>query len=173
MKKCLVPIMIGCALAVSARAADVTAKISGVHLCCKGCVTGVEKAIAPVKGATVSVDPDAETVSLTGPDTATVQKAADALVAGGYFGKSDDASVKMAADTGAKGKMVQSLKIEGVHLCCGKCVSAVDKAMKSVSGVKAHTARKGAETFEVTGDFDDKKVMDALQSAGLTGKVAK
>jgi copper chaperone CopZ len=68
---------------------------------------------------------------------------------------------------------VQTLKLEGVHLCCGKCVSTVDKAVKSVAGVKEHTAKKNAESFEVTGDFNDKEVFDALQKAGLTGKVAK
>lgn len=173
MKKSLASLVIACALALSAGAADVTTKISGVHLCCKGCVVGAEKAVATVKGATAAVDADAETVSLTGPDTTTVQKAANALVAAGYFGKSGDASVKMTADTGAKGKKVQSLKLEGVHLCCGKCVSAVNKAVKSVSGVKEHTAKKDTETFEVIGDFNDKEVLDALQNAGLTGKVAK
>jgi copper chaperone CopZ len=173
MKNSLASVMIACALTLSARAADVTAKISGVHLCCKGCVSSAEKAVATVKGVTASVDQDAETVSLTGPNTATVQKAADALVAAGYFGKSDNTSVKMVADTGAKGEKVQTLKLEGVHLCCGKCVSTVDKAVKSVSGVKEHTASKNAKSFEVTGDFKDKEVVEALQKAGLTGKVAK
>ena len=173
MKNSLASIMIAGALTLSAPAADVTAKISAVHLCCQSCVKGVEKAVGEVPGATASIDKDAGTVSLTGPDTATVQKAADALVAAGYFGKSSDARVKLAADTGAKGKRVETLKLEGVHLCCGKCVSTVDKAVKSVSGVKGHTAVKNAKAFEVTGNFNDKEVVDALHSAGLTGKVAK
>jgi copper chaperone CopZ len=63
--------------------------------------------------------------------------------------------------------------VEGVHLCCGKCVTAVDKAVKSVSGVKNHTAVKNAESFEVTGDFNDREVFTALQKAGLTGKAGK
>jgi len=132
----------------------------------------VEKAVAPVKGVTASVDKDAETVTLTGSDKAEVQKAADALVAAGYFGKSSNDEIKLAANSGAKGTKVQTLKLEGVHLCCGKCVSAVDKAVKSVAGVKEHTAKKNAESFEVTGDFNDKEVISALQKAGLTGKVA-
>ena len=173
MKNSVASIMIACALTLSARAADVTAKISDVHLCCQGCVKGVEKAVGEVKGATASVDKDAGTVNLTGPDPATVQKAADALVAAGYFGKSSDAGIKLAADTGAKGEKVQTLKLEGVHLCCGKCVSTVDKAVKSVSGVKEHTAVKNAKSFEVTGDFNDQEVVEALHNAGLTGKVAK
>jgi copper chaperone CopZ len=173
MKITLASLMIACALTLSVRAADETVKLSNVHLCCKACVTGAEKAVAGVKGVTASVDQDSETVSLTGPDKATVQKATDALVAAGFFGKSSDAGIKVTADTGAKGKKVQTLKLEGVHLCCGKCVSTVDKAVKSVAGVKEHTAKKNAETFEVTGDFNDKEVVDALHAAGLTGKVAK
>ena len=91
----------------------------------------------------------------------------------GYFGKSSDSQVKMDARTGAKGTKVQSLKVEGVHLCCAKCVKAVDHAIKSVPGVKEHTATKGAESFDVTGDFNDKEVFTALQKEGLTGKVGK
>jgi copper chaperone CopZ len=153
--------------------AETSTKISNVHLCCQSCVKGVEKAVADVKGVTATVDKDAETVTLTGPDKAAVQKAADALVAAGYFGKTSDDRIKLAAATGATGKKVHTLKLQGVHLCCGKCVSTVDKAVKSVNGVKEHTAKKNADSFEVNGDFNDKEVIDALQKAGLTGKVAK
>ena len=161
------------ALAFSGRSAESIVKLSEVHLCCQGCVKGAQTAIGKVPGATLTADRDAETVTIAGPDTATVQKAANALVAAGYFGKSSDSSIKLSADSGASGKKVQSVKLEGVHLCCGKCVTAVDKAVKSVSGVKGHTAVKNAKSFEVTGDFNDQEVIDALNKAGLTGKVAK
>lgn len=153
------------------RAAEVTAKISNVHLCCKSCVTGVEKAAAKVEGLIATVDKDARTVTLAGPDAATVQKGADALVAAGYFGASSDVKLKTA--TGAKGQKVSALQVNGVHLCCAKCVTAVDEAVKSVPGVKSHTAEKGAKSFEVTGDFNDKEVFGALQKSGLTGKAAQ
>ena len=169
MKNRIASVIITFALTLSAWAADVTAKISDVHLCCKNCVTGVEKAVGEVPGVTAAVDKDAGTVSLTGPDAATVQKAANALVAAGYFGKSSDASIKIATDTGAKGKKVQTLKVEGVHLCCPKCATAVTEALKPVAGVKGNTATKGAKSFEVTGDFNDKEVFAALQKAGLAG----
>jgi len=172
MKNILAVISIALALTFSAQAAEVSTKISDVHLCCNSCVKGVEKAVAGIQGVTAVADKDAETVTLTGADKASVQKAADALVAAGYFGKSGNADIKMVADTGAKGNKVQTLKIEGVHLCCGKCVTAVDEAVKSVPGVKEQTAKKNAKSFEVTGDFNDKQVFDALQKAGLTGKVA-
>lgn len=173
MKKILIPVAIALALTVSSRAAEVSTKLSNVHLCCKSCVKGVEKAVADVKGATVAADQDSETVTITGADKATVQKAADALVAAGYYGKSSNPDIRVVSRTGAKGDKVQTLKLEKVHLCCGKCVSTVDKALKDVPGVKEHTAKKNAESFEVTGDFKDKEVFDALQKNGLTGRVAK
>ena len=173
MKNTFASVVIALTVSLSAQAAEVSTKISDVHLCCQNCAKVVKKAVADIKGVTADVDQDAGTVTLTGPDKALVQKAADALVAAGFFGKSSDASIKLSADAGATGKKVQSLKLEGVHLCCGECVSAVDKAVKSVAGVKEHTAKKNAQTFEVTGDFNDKEVLSALQKAGLTGKVVK
>jgi copper chaperone CopZ len=173
MKTTLAAFVAAFALMLSVQAADVSVKITGVHLCCQSCVKGVKSAVGKVQGATVSADEDAGTVSLTGPDKATVQKAADALMAGGYFGKSSDAGIKLNAHTGAKGKKASSLKVEGVHLCCGKCVKAVNEALGSVAGVKGNTAAKNAESFTVTGDFNDKEVFDALQKAGLAGHVGK
>jgi periplasmic mercuric ion binding protein len=173
MKALAVSIIAAFTLPLVTNAADSTAKISEVHLCCKSCVTGVEKAVSKVPDAKAEVDQDAGTVTLSGPDAATLQKAADALVAAGYFGKTSEGNVKLANETGAKGEKVKSLKVEGVHLCCGKCVKAVDKATASVPGVKSHTATKGAKSFEVTGDFNDKELMTALQKEGLTGKVAE
>jgi copper chaperone CopZ len=173
MKSTFVSLVTVIALAMSARASDVTSKVSDVHLCCQSCVKGVQADISKVPGATASVDKDEGTVTLNGPDKATVQKAADALTSAGYFGKSSNPDIKISAKTGATGKQVQSLKMEGVHLCCGKCVKAVDEAVRSVSGVKDHTAVKNAESFEVTGDFNDMDVVTALQKAGLTGKAVK
>jgi len=173
MKNSFSYMMIAAALTGSAWAVEVSTKLSDVHLCCPNCVKGVQAATANVTGATVAVDKEAGTVSLTGPDTATVQKAADAIVAAGYFGKSSDPRIKVAAHTGAKGRKVHALKVEGVHLCCGKCVTAVDKAVKSVPGVKSHTAAKDAKSFEVTGDFKEKEVFAALQKAGFAGIAGK
>jgi copper chaperone CopZ len=173
MKSTIACLVAAFALIGSARAEDVTAKITKVHLCCDGCVAGVQKAVGTVPGVTATVTKGSGAVALTGPDKETVQKAADALVAAGYFGKSADDTIKVANETGAKGDKVQSLKIEGVHLCCGKCVKSVDDALKTVPGFKAHTAEKGAKTFEVTGDFNDKDVFAALQKAGLAGKIVE
>lgn len=173
MKTIACLILTALALPLAANAADCTTKISGVHLCCAGCVTGVEEAVAKVSDVKAEVDQDGGTVTLTGPDVASVQKGANALVAAGYYGKSSQDSIKLATETGATGKTVKSVKVEGVHLCCGKCVKTVDKALASTTGAKSHTATKGSKTFEVTGEFNDKDLMTALQKEGLTGKIVK
>lgn len=162
--------ILGLALGFSAQAADVSAKLTDVHLCCQSCIKGVQKAVGTVAGVTAEADMDEGTVSLVGPDTATVQKAVDALTAAGFYGKSSDDSIKVNADPGAKDQKVQSLQVEGVHLCCGKCVKSVNEALSSVPGVTTNTAAKGAKSFTVTGNFNDKEVFTALQKAGLTGK---
>src|SRR5688572_664337 len=151
MKSTFAAFVTAFALVFSAQAADVSVKITGVHLCCQSCVKGVKSAVDKVPGAIVEADEDSSTVSLTGPDKATVQKAADALLAGGYFGKSSDASIKLNPNAGATGKKVESLKVEDVHLCCGKCGKDVNEALGSVAGVNGNTAAKSAESYTVTG----------------------
>jgi len=153
--------------------ADSTVKLSEVHLCCDSCVKGAEKAVAKVDGSSVVCDKDAGTVTVTAADAASVQKAVNALVKAGYYGKSSDDSIKVKAKTGAKGEKVTTLDVSDVHLCCGKCAKAVNKAVMAVPGVTASAAEKGAKTFTVTGDFKDSDVMDALQKAGLTGTVGE
>ncbi len=148
-------------------------KLADVHLCCGGCVKGAEKAVAKVGGATATVDKDAGTVTIAASSKAILQQAVESLQAAGYYGKTSDASIKVAATAGVPAGKVQKLKVEGVHLCCGKCVTAVQKAVGRVAGVKGNTAEKNVATFEVTGDFNAKDVFAELNKAGLAGKVAK
>jgi copper chaperone CopZ len=173
MKRILTLVSILITIAWSAQAADTTVKLSHVHLCCGGCTKGVDKAVSSVSGATAKSDQEAGTVTITAPDQPTAQKAVDALVAAGYFGASSDPAITVKDKTGAEKGKVSSLKISGVHLCCGKCVAAVNDAVTKVKGVKGTTAAKGAESFEVTGDFKAKPVFAALNKAGFAGTVAK
>jgi copper chaperone CopZ len=159
------------AFTLRAAAADVTVTLSEVHLCCQNCVKGANTALAPVTGAKGVVDMDAKTIAITAADNATVQKAVDALTAAGYFGKSSDSAIKVDASSGAKPGKAQTLEISGVHLCCGKCVTAVKDALAAVDGVKTNTAATKAKSFTITGDFDTASVFDALHKIGLTGKV--
>jgi copper chaperone CopZ len=173
MKSILLSIVTALAFVQFTQAADVTVKISDVHLCCGTCLAGVTNAVSGIDGVTATPDKETKVVEITGPNTAAVQKAADALIQAGYFGVSSDPSIKIDASTGAKGVKVQSLKVEGVHLCCPKCVKAVNAALMDVPGVTGNTAEKNAKVFIVTGDFNDADVFAALQKIGLTGKVGE
>lgn len=150
--------------------AEFTVTLTAVHLCCSSCVKGVDTATATVAGAAAKCDREAETVTLTAPDKAAAQKAVDALVAAGYFGVSSDPTIKVDVTSGAKDGIVESLTVNGVHLCCTKCVAAVDEALEKVPGVKANTAKKSAESFEVSGKFNPQDIFNALHEAGLAGK---
>jgi len=173
MKNILTLASILVAFGWAAQAADTSVKLSNVHLCCNNCVKGVDKALSGVTGAKAQSDKDAGTVTINAPDKATVQKAVDALVSAGYFGASSDPAIKVTSNSGAKNGKVQTLKVTGVHLCCGKCVTSVTEALSKVPGVKGNTATKGAESFEVTGDFSPKDAFAELNKAGLSGKAAK
>ena len=173
MKLILASVVLALTLTISAQAAESSVKLTDVHLCCPSCVKGVQKAVSKVSGVTATSDMDEKTVSLTGPDTATVQKAVDSLVAAGYYGKSSDAAITVSSETGAKDEKVKTLKIEGVHLCCASCVKAVNKALGSVSGVTGNTATKGETSYTISGDFNEKEAFAALQKNGLTGHVAQ
>jgi copper chaperone CopZ len=173
MKSIFLCLLTSLALVQLSLADDVTVHISDVHLCCASCVKGVTNAVKDIDGIKASADKETKVVELTGPDKATLQKAANALTKAGYFGVCSDDSIKIDASTGAKGEKVQTLKVEGVHLCCPKCVKAVTAALKDVDGVTTNNATKNAEFFIVTGDFKDSDVFTALQKAGLTGKVGQ
>ena len=153
--------------------ADSSVTLKKVHICCEACVKGIQKSLKDIDGVTVKADEDSESVTLTSADNAKLQKAVNTLAESGYFGQSDNAEIKPVAKTGAKGDKVQSLTVEGVHLCCPGCVKAVDRAVKNTEGATGHTAKKNAETFVVSGDFNDQKFFDELQKEGLSGKVAK
>jgi mercuric ion binding protein len=171
IKSLLLSLVAVLALVPVTRAADVSVTITNVHLCCQSCVDGAKKSVSGVDGATVAPDKATRVIVITATDTATAQKAVDALVKAGFYGGCSDDSIKINGETGAKGEKVQTLKVQGVHLCCPKCVKAVHAALVTVPGVTGDTAAKGVEVFEVTGDFKDSDVFDALKKIGLTGKV--
>lgn len=61
--------------------------VTGVHLCCGACVTGVKKALENVKGvAKMDIDREGKSVTATGTDIDTAEFL-DALYKGGYHGE--------------------------------------------------------------------------------------
>lgn len=142
--------------------ADSSIVLNGVHNCCKKCDNGITEAVAKVSGASAQVEKNKVTV--TAKDEATAKRAVASLVSNGYFGEGATAPAVVDAK-------VKSATVDGVHLCCGKCVTAVENAVTSVSGVTGHTATKGATSFKVDGDFNTKELAAALNKNGFSGQI--
>ena len=141
--------------------------LSGVHLCCGSCQKAVEQAVAGVEGASVKVDREAKTVTISATDDVVAQKAADAIRDAGFYGKSDNDKVAVKTAT-AEG---QSSRVElvGFHNCCGGCEKALNAAVRSVDGVKGAVVTK--KSIVVEGDFAVASVLKALNDAGFSASV--
>ena len=142
--------------------ADATVVLTGVHNCCKKCDTGIIEAVAKVDGATAQTEKSK--VTITAKDEETAKKGAASLVSNGYFGQG--ATALPVADA-----KVKSATVSGVHLCCGKCVTAVETAVKAVTGVSSLDATKGAKSFKVEGDFSTKELAASLNKNGFSGDI--
>lgn len=151
--------------------AESSVKLENVHLCCKACVRGVESAVAGVEGASAKADQETGVVVITAADKKTVRQGVNAMMRGGFYGTSTDASIKVRDISGAEDGTVKSATITGVHLCCGGCVDAVADALATVKGVSGNTAEKKQPAFDVTGEFNPKEVIAALNKAGFTGRL--
>jgi mercuric ion binding protein len=146
-------------------------KLRGVHLCCQGCVNAADAALMSVEGVNSRCDMEDGTVTLTAGDAIAAQKALDALAAAGFHGAADNTRLAVKAVSDIPQGKVKSLKVSGIHNCCGPCCEAIKGAIASVDGVTGDTARPGATTFEVTGDFDAATLVKALNAAGFSARV--
>ena len=153
-------------------AADKTkVELSKMHLCCGGCVKGVKKAAGTVDGVTCSIDKKGGKATLAG-DKASLEKALAAIAKAGYHGTSC-CDIKMKDDSGAPDGKVAKLVLDGLHNCCGGCARKAIAAAKSVDGVTGVDLPKKSGTITVSGDFNAKAVVKALNDAGYHGKVKK
>jgi catalase len=148
-------------------------EVTGVHLCCQGCVDAVDAAVKGVAGATSHCDIEKQTVALTARDGAAAQKALDAIAAAGFHGRTDDAHLAMKAVSRIPRGRVKHLKVSGIHNCCDLCCEAIKGAIATVDGVAGDTATPGATTFEVTGDFQAAPLVQALNAAGFGAQVKR
>ena len=171
MTKILAVVLACCLVAVSSLAGETKVTVSNVHICCKACVDGIEKALKDMKGSKHVIDKDGGTVAILAEDAASAQAAVDALAGAGYHGKSDNKDIAIKDNSGAADGKVKTLEISNIHNCCGKCTSAIDKAIKAVPGVKNTTAKAKLTSFNVTGDFEAKAVVKALNDAGFHATV--
>jgi periplasmic mercuric ion binding protein len=150
---------------------EIKVELRGVHLCCQGCVNAADAALMSVEGVNSRYDMDNGTVTFTASDAAAAQKALDALAAAGFHGSTGNNQVAMKAVSGIPQGKVKTLKVSGIHNCCGPCCEAIKGAIATVDGVTGDTARPRATTFEVTGDFDAAALVKALNAAGFSARV--
>lgn len=159
------------ALAAFARA-ETTITMTGVHNCCKSCTNGIVKA-GTSAGKDITVTAEGKTVTITTKKKGDAQKAADAIIAAGYFGKiegAESASKKPAAAVKPEAKLTKAT-VSGVHLCCQKCANAAIAAVKNVAGITKHDIVSKAESFTVEGEFTKAELAAALNAEGLAGKI--
>jgi mercuric ion binding protein len=154
-----------------AKQTEIKVKLTGVHLCCQGCVNAVDAALMSVEGVNSRCDMENGTVTLTASDDATAQKALDALAAAGFHGNADNQKLTMKAVSNVPQGKVKSLKVSGIHNCCEPCCEAIKEAIATVDGVTSDTAKPRATAFEVTGDFDAGALVTALNAAGFSAQV--
>lgn len=155
---------------------EVTVVLSGVHLCCGGCVKAVEKIKEVDKfrideEVEIKADRGEKTITIEAPSGKDAQRTLNAILTSGYFGKSDHDLIKM-KDPRGKGEDFKSniMTVKGVHMCCGGCVKAAKAAVKEVEGVNEHEIEEGDTQFYVKGEnFKPYEVMMALRAAGFGG----
>lgn len=156
--------------AASIARADYQVTLSNVHMCCKGCIRDAKETGDSIPGATINPSKDDRTIKIAANSQATAQKTVDALVAAGFYGVSSDPAIHVATVIG-EDKNVTDLKVGGVHLCCKHCVSDLNKAVGKVKGVTGTTAEKDADSFQISGTFNEREVLDALHAAGFSAQV--
>ncbi|HKT35959.1 MAG TPA: hypothetical protein VJR03_14120 [Nitrospira sp.] len=145
-------------------------ELTGVHLCCQGCVDAADAALMSVAGVKSRCDMENGTVAVTAGDDAAAQQALDALAAAGFYGRTNNQKLAMKAVSDVPQGKVSSLKVSGIHNCCGLCCGAIKEAIATVAGVTGDTAEPQATAFEVIGDFDAAAVVKALNTAGFSAQ---
>ncbi len=150
--------------------AETRVELTGVHLCCQGCVAAVEDAVASVPGAHCRCQMDAGTATISAGDVATAQQALDAIAAAGLYGRSDHRELAMRPVGNMPRGHVNRLHLSGIHNCCDPCADAIMAAVASVDGVTGANIEPGVPDFEVTGSFDAAALVHALNAAGFSAR---
>lgn len=91
--------------------------------------------------------------------------------AAGFYGSSDDPQLAMKAVSDIPQGNVNSLKVSGIHNCCGMCCDAIKEAIATIDGVSGDTAKPRTRIFEVTGDFSAADFVKAINTAGFSARV--
>ena len=154
-------------------AAETKIELKQVHMCCEGCAKEVAAILKKVEGVSaVTTDKETTTARFTAADAKAVQRALDALAAGGFHGDTDGGKgYAFKDDSGAKAGKVKSLTVTGFHNSCPGCVKSFRAAIKDVPGVTGDTCKSKVRTCQVTGEFDPVELVNGLNKAGFHVRV--
>jgi copper chaperone CopZ len=158
--------------AAPVRAAKV--EITGVHLCCKRCVTMANECLSKVEGVSeAKADQKTKTITFTSKDEKTTTAAIAALMAAGYYGKvtHDGGDVDVTTNGGPRpGDKANVVTIKNVHICCGACQKALTGLFKNN---KVTFSGSGAiKDVSISGkNLDKAEVLETLKKGGFWGKV--
>lgn len=165
--------VLAAALLLGAALPDHDVTVSGLHLCCGGCDGAALKSLEGTGVKDAKADRSAGTITFKVKDAKVATKAFDALAKAGFHGTTGLKGLEFKDDSGVKPGKVQSLKLGGIHNCCGGCARPIKDAVMKVEGVSGIDLADKATTFTVTGDFDGAAVIKALNGAGYHAKLAK
>lgn len=156
--------------------AEVKVEVKGPHICCKQCINVVGKILGKVDGVTAAkCDIKTKTITFNAKNDATAKAAVTALLDGGFFGSATAGGKDLKIDVPAgKKEKFDVVTIKDVHVCCGQCVTGVEKAFADVG---AKTTCKGAGpqktvTVEKAG-LEQAAVLEALRKAGFNGTIVE
>src|SRR6185312_7884033 len=90
-------------------------ELTGVHLCCQGCVNAANAALRSVEGVGFRCDMWNRTVTLTTGDAEAARKALDALAAAGFYGTSDHVNLAMKPVGDVPEGKVKRVAVSGIH----------------------------------------------------------
>jgi len=150
---------------------EIKVVLTGVHLCCQGCVNAADTALMSVAGVHSRCQMEDGTITLAAQDEAAAQHALDALAAAGFYGNSDNPNLALKPVGTLPAGKVKSVEVSGIHNCCGPCCDAIQGAINTVQGVTGDTAKPRVTTFAVTGDFFAADLVRALNRAGFSAQV--
>lgn len=143
-------------------------ELTGVHLCCNGCVKAIDKAVQ-ASGAESTCDKGSKTVTVKAKDSASMKKALKAVAKAGYFGESKGEF--QVIQEGSEDKKVKKASLGNFHNCCKKCTTGMIKAVEAVKGVKKHSVAQKKRDFVVEGDFNLGDLLKSINQHGFSVSV--
>jgi copper chaperone CopZ len=149
--------------------------VKKAHVCCKACVTAVEKALSGLEGVTNgTADQKAKTISFQAADDDAAKRGIEALAKAGFHGAASHGDKLLTFPTSKtkEGEKSDSVTFTGVHLCCGACVTGAKASLKDVKNIKDINVDTKTKTVTITGKgIDVLEAIAAFNDGGFHGNL--